>query len=95
MRTPTALDQAAEAYVHDLAALIPTEATTWGIAGYDGELQDFSPEHYAAVTERTRRMLRDVDALAGEDDAVTAAVMRDRLGVVMTTSKHLIIVCLS
>ena len=83
LRTPTALDQAAEAYVHDLAALIPTEATTWGIAGYDGELQDFSPEHYAAVTERTRRMLRDVDALAGEDDAVTAAVMRDRLGVAL------------
>ena len=83
LRTPTALDQAAEAYVLDLAALIPTEATAWGIAGYDGELQDFSPEHYAAVTERTRRMLRDVDALAGEDDAVTAAVMRDRLGVAL------------
>lgn len=74
----TILDQAANDYVHDLAALMPTSATAWGIAGHDHQLQDFSPAYFEAVAARTKRMLADVEKLEG--DAVTKAVMRDRLG---------------
>lgn len=73
------LDQAATDYVHDLAALMPTAATAWGIPGHDHKLQDFSPAYFEAVAARTKRMLVDVEKLEG--DAVTKAVMRDRLGV--------------
>ncbi|HZK32334.1 MAG TPA: DUF885 domain-containing protein [Corynebacterium sp.] len=90
-RTPSLLDATCEGYVYDLAALSPTDATSWGIEGYDGELQDFSPEYWEALAERTREMIADVDALNdGTDDSdddddfddvdhVTAAVLRDRL----------------
>ena len=75
----------------DLAQLSPTQATAWGIGGFDDQLQDFSPEYYEAVADRTREMVADVDALNdGTDDSdddedfdevdiVTAKVMRDRL----------------
>lgn len=91
VRTPSLLDASCEAFVHDLAALSPTEATVWGIAGHDGELQDFSPAYWEAVADRNREMLADVDALDdGTDDCddeddfdevdiVTAAVLRDRV----------------
>lgn len=91
MRTPSLLDASCEAFVHDLAALSPTEATAWGIEGHDGELQDFSPSYWEAVANRNREMLADVDALDdGTDDCddeddfdevdiVTAAVLRDRV----------------
>ena len=73
------LDQAATDYVHDLAALMPTAATAWGIPGHDHKLQDFSPAYFETVAARAKRMLVDVEKLDG--DAVTKAVMRDRLGV--------------
>ncbi|AKE40298.1 Bacterial protein of uncharacterised function (DUF885) [Corynebacterium kutscheri] len=75
----------------DLAAISPTQATAWGIAGYDHELQDFSPEYWERVADRTREMLADVDAFDDgtdesdddedfdEVDLVTAEVLRDRL----------------
>ena len=90
-RTPSLLDATCEGYVYDLAALSPTDATSWGIAGYDGQLQDFSPDYWESIAERTREMIADVDALNdGTDDSdddddfddvdhVTAAVLRDRL----------------
>lgn len=88
---PSLLDASCEAFVHDLAALSPTEATAWGIEGHAGELQDFSPAYWEAVADRNREMLADVDALDdGTDDCddeddfdevdiVTAAVLRDRV----------------
>ncbi|AEX38555.1 hypothetical protein CPTB_00932 [Corynebacterium pseudotuberculosis] len=91
MRPPSLLDASCEAFVHDLAALSPTEATAWGIEGHAGELQDFSPAYWEAVADRNREMLADVDALDdGTDDCddeddfdevdiVTAAVLRDRV----------------
>ncbi|MDN6237187.1 MAG: DUF885 domain-containing protein, partial [Corynebacterium flavescens] len=42
-RQPSLLDASCDNFVHDLAELSPTEATAWGIPGYEGELQDFSP----------------------------------------------------
>ena len=90
-RPPSLLDASCEGFVHDLAALSPTDATAWGIPGFEGELQDFSPEYWNAVADRTREMLADVDAFDdGTDDSddeddfdevdhLTAAVLRDRL----------------
>ncbi|MEX3507377.1 DUF885 domain-containing protein [Corynebacterium sp. LK2590] len=90
-RQPSLLDASCDNFAADLAALTPTDATAWGVAGYEGELQDFSPEYYEAVADRTREMIADLDALDDstdesddEDDFddvdyVTAAVLRDRL----------------
>ena len=90
-RQPSLLDASCDNFVHDLAELSPTDATAWGIDGYEGELQDFSPEYFTAIADRTREMVADLDALDDttdesddEDDFddvdyVTAAVLRDRL----------------
>ncbi|HJG43343.1 DUF885 domain-containing protein [Corynebacterium phoceense] len=90
-RQPSLLDASCDNFVHDLAALSPTTATSLGISGFDGELEDFSPEYHAAVADRTREMMADLDALddctdeSDDDDDfddvdyVTAAVLRDRL----------------
>lgn len=90
-REPSLLDASCDNFVHDLAELSPTAATSWGIEGFDGELEDFSPAYYESVAERTREMLADLDALDSSTDEsdddedfddvdfVTAAVLRDRL----------------
>lgn len=90
-RSPSLLDASCEVYVHELAALSPTDATAWGIPGFEGELQDFSPDYWNAVAERNRDMVADVDAFDdGTDDndddedfddvdRVTAEVLRDRV----------------
>ncbi|MBC3186441.1 DUF885 domain-containing protein [Corynebacterium sp. zg-331] len=99
-REPSLLDAACEAFVNDMAALSPTDATHLGIDGYDGELQDFSPEYWSAVAERTREMVMDVvafdegtDECDDEDDFdavdyVTAAALRNRLGVALDKHHH-------
>ena len=101
-RQPSPLDAVCESFVYDLAELSPTAATSWGIAGHGGELQDFSPEYWNAIANRNREMIADMDALVAdtscfddEDDTgtdcddvdnVTAAVLRDRL--CLDTSLH-------
>lgn len=99
-RRPSLLDATCEGFVFDLAALSPTSATSWGIDGYDDQLQDFSPAYWESIAERTRDMLADVDALNdGTDDSdddddfdeidiVTAAVLRERLGVEVDLHHH-------
>lgn len=99
-RQPSLLDASCDNFLADLAALSPTEATAWGIAGYEGELEDFSPDYYAAVADRTREMIADLDALDDstdesddEDDFddvdhVTAAVLRDRLCLQLDLHHH-------
>lgn len=90
-RSPSLLDASSEVFVHDLAALSPTDATAWGISGFEGDLQDFSPDYWNAIAERNRDMVADVDAFDdGTDDnddeedfddvdRVTADVLRDRV----------------
>jgi len=99
-RSPSLLDASCEGFVYDLAALSPTDATAWGISGFDGELQDFSPDYWEAVADRTREMIADVDAFDdGTDDSddeddfdevdhVTAAVLRDRLCLELDLHHH-------
>lgn len=98
LRSPSLLDASCEVFVHDLAALSPTDATAWEIPGFEGELEDFSPEYWDAVAARVSEMVADIDALDdGTDDSdddddfdevdqITATVMRDRLGVI--SEKH-------
>lgn len=99
-RSPSLLDASCEVFVHDLAALSPTDATAWGIPGLEGELEDFSPEHWESLAERTREMVADIDAFddstddSDDDDDfddidhVTAAVMRDRLCLIADKHHH-------
>lgn len=99
-RQPSLLDASCDNFVHDLAELSPTEATAWGIPGYEGELQDFSPAYFEEVADRTREMMADLDALDDttdesddEDDFddvdyVTAAVLRDRLCLELDLHHH-------
>ncbi|WP_341718034.1 DUF885 domain-containing protein [Micromonospora sp. FIMYZ51] len=76
------IDDIANRYVADWAALSPTGATYVGISGYDDQLDDLSPEGYAAQAELTRRALADLDATEPETAAEHTArdAMQERLG---------------
>jgi uncharacterized protein (DUF885 family) len=80
-RTPTDVDRIAEAHFDQDVALSPIEATYLGVAGHDDELDDFSPDGYAAHAELNRRTLAALaDAQPADDiDRVTIAAMRERL----------------
>src|SRR5690625_7996439 len=90
-REPSLLDASCDNFLADLAKLSPTDATEWGIEGHEGDLQDFSPDYFTAVADRTREMVADLDALddstdeSDDDDdfddvdSVTAAVLRESL----------------
>lgn len=86
-RQPTAVDAVAERYLDTLAALDPCTATELGISGgdrnYDEDITDYSPAAVAARAEAARSALKELDAVVAVDetDAVTAAAMRERLGV--------------
>jgi uncharacterized protein (DUF885 family) len=88
-RQPTAVDAVAERYLDTLAALDPCAATELGIAGsdrnYDEDITDYSPDAVAARAEAARSALKELDAVIAVDetDAVTAAAMRERLGVLI------------
>ncbi|MCP1388124.1 DUF885 domain-containing protein [Corynebacterium sp. TA-R-1] len=91
VREPSLLDATCEDFVYDLASISPTTGTEIGIDGFDGELQDFSPEYWDALAERIRDLIADVDALNDstdesddEDDfddvdSLTATLLRDRM----------------
>lgn len=84
-RTSTAVDAVADRYLETSAALDPCEATESGIAGYDDQITDYSPDGVVARAEAARTALRELDATAPADaaDAVTVAAMRERLGVLL------------
>lgn len=77
----TALNDLADRYVDELAALDPCLAAVMGIAGQERRLTDFGPRAAHARTELARRTLRAVDATpaAGDTERVAAAVLRERL----------------
>ena len=81
-REPTALDALAEAHLEAALALDPLAATVAGVAGHDGEVTDVSPDGHDARADLARATLAAVDAAAVVDavDAVTAAALRERLG---------------
>jgi uncharacterized protein (DUF885 family) len=80
-RTPTPIDAAADAYLEDLIALDPVEATLLGLRGHEDEMTDYSPEGHEARAELARSTLRELARLPAADDVdtVTLAAMRERL----------------
>ncbi len=81
-RTPTAVDAAAERHLARFAALDPCAATEMGLAGYDDQITDYSPDGVRARAELARSTLAEVAALEPVDDVdvVTLAALRERLG---------------
>ncbi|MGC1213185.1 MAG: DUF885 family protein, partial [Micromonospora sp.] len=76
------IDDLANRYVADWAPLSPTGATYVGIAGYDDQLDDLSPQGYAARAELTRRTLAELDVAEPDSEAERTAkeAMQERLG---------------
>jgi len=81
----TAVADLADAYVERSMRLDPTGATLSGVAGHDHELTDFSPEGNAARADLLRETLAALDGIRVETDGdrITAAVLRERLGVAL------------
>ena len=72
----------ADRAVEQTAAQHPIGATFMGVAGYDTRLTDYSPTAADSRAAGERDLLSDLDALAiaGDDDRLAAAVLRERLG---------------
>ncbi len=82
-RTTTPVDDLAERYLSDAAALEPSNATYIGLAGYDEALPALDPDWYAQRSELRRRTLAELDAAEPGDsiDRVTVAALREELDV--------------
>jgi len=81
-RTPTPIDALADAHAATVCRLDPFAATVAGVRGHDHEVPDWSPAGTAARAAAVRETLAALDALEPVDDVdrVTAAAMRERLG---------------
>jgi uncharacterized protein (DUF885 family) len=81
-RIPTDVDQLADSYLDQSAALNPIAATYWGIAGHEDRLPDLSPDGLEAVSALRRRTLTALDAVVPVDanDRITVAALREELG---------------
>ena len=81
VRTPTAVDRLAEAYLAAEAELNPISATSIGLAGYDALMPDLSPDGLAQRAELTRKTLAELDQAEPADvtDRITIEAMRERL----------------
>jgi uncharacterized protein (DUF885 family) len=75
------IDDLANAYVEEWAALNPIESTFVGIPGYDDRIDDLTPDGYAARAELNRRTLVALDGVdAGtEAERVAQEAMQERL----------------
>ncbi|TDC48489.1 DUF885 domain-containing protein [Jiangella ureilytica] len=78
---PRTVDEIADAYVDEYAALDPYTATYAGLSGYDALSTDLSPDGFAerrALAERTLAALATATA-ADERERVAGEAMRERL----------------
>ncbi|MFI2275768.1 MULTISPECIES: DUF885 domain-containing protein [Catenuloplanes] len=82
METSTRVHEICDSYVEDYARLNPTEATEFGIAGYDDTLPDLSPDGHRARAELAGRALRAITAAqpADEGERVAKAIFSERVG---------------
>ena len=76
------IDDLADRYVDEWAALNPTGATFVGISGHDDQTDDLSPAGFEAQAELTRRTLNDLDLIDPEHESEQVAkdAMQERLG---------------
>ena len=74
-RTPTAIDQIAEAWVDDIAEMLPTVATYIGRFEHNGRLEDLSPAGHEARYRAAQATLAALEAVEPVDevDVVTKA----------------------
>jgi uncharacterized protein (DUF885 family) len=74
------VDDLANAYVDEWAALTPTGATYVGIEGHDDKLDDLSTEGFAALADLDRRTLARLDTLEPVDERefVAREAMKER-----------------
>ena len=74
-RTPTAIDQIAEAWVDDVAEMLPTVATYIGRFEHNGRLEDLSPAGHEARNRAAQATLAALEAAEPVDevDVVTKA----------------------
>jgi uncharacterized protein (DUF885 family) len=81
-RTERRVDQIADRYVEEYAALDPISAAYMGISGYDDRLTDFSPEGFESREALTRTALADARAASPVDEreAVARDAFLERLG---------------
>jgi uncharacterized protein (DUF885 family) len=81
-RPGTRVDEIADRHLERSAAADPVVATFTGIKGYDDRLTDVSPAGHAARAGLARETLAELDRTVPVDatDAVTAAALRERLG---------------
>lgn len=81
MREHTPIDDLAEGFTREMAALVPTMATYLGIPGHDDQMDDVSPAGHAAVADLVSKTLKALDTIEPHDDTdrVTVAAMRDSL----------------
>ncbi|QNF93411.1 DUF885 domain-containing protein [Janibacter sp. YB324] len=81
-RPQTDVDRIAEAHLDREVGLSPITATYLGLPGHDGELDDLSPEGFAAHSRLRRETLASLDRATPVDDVdrVTVEAMRERLG---------------
>ncbi|MEV3924688.1 DUF885 domain-containing protein [Actinomadura coerulea] len=79
----TSLDDLADRYVDEFAALDPCLAAMMGIAGQDARLTDYGPDGVEARADLTRRTLTELGRVPvrGEAGRIAAAVLRERLEV--------------
>ncbi|GAA4461118.1 DUF885 domain-containing protein [Phytohabitans houttuyneae] len=76
------IDDLADRHVDEWAALNPTGATYAGIKGYDDQLDDLSPDGFAAQADLTRRTLASITEVepTSESERVAKEAMVERLG---------------
>jgi hypothetical protein len=60
------IDELANRYVDEWAALNPTGATALGVTGFEDKTDDLSPEGFAAQAELIRRTVNDLDVIEPE-----------------------------
>jgi uncharacterized protein (DUF885 family) len=82
------VDDIANRYVDEVAALDPVRATFAGIAGHDERMTDYSPTGWAAVAELDRRTLAALDTAEPADarESAARAAMQERLAVSLERS---------
>jgi uncharacterized protein (DUF885 family) len=80
-RTPTVVDEIADRYLDAAAALDPSMATYWGLAGHDDRMPDLDPAWYQARSDLRRSTLADLAAAEPSDDRdrITVAALREDL----------------
>ena len=66
-RTPSKIDQIADAWVDKIAELNPTFATYIGRPGGDDKLDDHSPEGHEQMAVEVKRVLADLTSATPSD----------------------------